>query len=187
MQNKTRDMVYIGLFIVVLTICAWISVPTAIPFSLGTFGVFLAVLVLGGKRGSLAVLVYILLGCIGVPVFSGFRGGLGALLGYTGGYIVGYLFVSLVMWGTERWWSGTQEKKCGIRRQWGQVISMLFGLVVCYAFGTAWFVIAYASEIGAVGVTAVLGWCVLPYIIPDLIKMWLAVILSKRLRKALRE
>ena len=76
-KSKTYDMVYIAVFAVLMAICSWISIPTVVPFTLQTFGVFLAIGVLGGKRGSLAVLVYILLGAIGVPVFAEFTGGIG--------------------------------------------------------------------------------------------------------------
>lgn len=96
---KTRDMALIAAFAAVITVCAWISVPAAVPFTLQTFAVFLAVGLLGGKRGTIAVAVYILLGAVGVPVFSGFNGGLGALLGITGGYILGFLAAAAVMWG----------------------------------------------------------------------------------------
>ena len=85
MENKTklsvRDMAYIAMFAVVMAVCSWISVPYVVPFTLQTFGVFLAVGVLGGKRGTLAVLIYILLGCVGLPVFAGFSGGIGIVLG----------------------------------------------------------------------------------------------------------
>ena len=70
MENKTtlsvRDMAYIAMFAVIMAVCSWISVPYVVPFTLQTFGVFLAVGVLGGKRGTLAVLIYILLGCVGL-------------------------------------------------------------------------------------------------------------------------
>ena len=92
---KTKDMAYIAVFAVLIAVCSWISIPTTVPFTLQTFAVFLTVGVLGGKRGSLAVLVYILLGCVGVPVFAGFSGGIGVLAGQTGGYIVGFLFSAL--------------------------------------------------------------------------------------------
>ena len=69
-KGKTYDMVYIGVFVVLMAICSWISVPTAVPFTLQTFGVFMAVEMLGGKRGTTAVLLYILLGAVGVPVFA---------------------------------------------------------------------------------------------------------------------
>ena len=88
-RTKTYDMVYIAVFAVLIAICSWISIPMTVPFTLQTFGVFMAVGVLGGKRGSLAVLIYILLGAIGVPVFSGFTGGIGVILNSTGGYIAG--------------------------------------------------------------------------------------------------
>ena len=73
-QNKTRDIVFIGIFAALIAICSWISIPTTVPFTLQTMGVFTAVGLLGGKRGSLAVLVYILLGLVGLPVFAGFSG-----------------------------------------------------------------------------------------------------------------
>ena len=141
---------------------------------LQTFGVFMAVGVLGGKRGSLAVLVYILLGVIGVPVFAGFSGGLGILLNNTGGYIIGFLFSALVMWAMESLWG----KKPVI-----QILSMVVGLIVCYAMGTIWFMVVYTRTSGAVGLGTVLGWCVIPFIIPDLVKIALAFVLSRRVRK----
>ena len=85
-RGKTYDMVYIAVFAVVMAICSWISIPATVPFTLQTFGVFLAVGVLGGKRGTLSILVYILLGAVGVPVFAGFSGGIGSLFGNAGGY-----------------------------------------------------------------------------------------------------
>ena len=81
-RSKTYDLVYIAVFAVVMAVCSWISIPAQVPFTLQTFGVFMAVGVLGGKRGTLAVLVYVLLGAVGVPVFAGFSGGIGALLGH---------------------------------------------------------------------------------------------------------
>ena len=100
-QSKTRDIVFIGIFAALIAICSWISIPTTVPFTLQTMGVFTAVGLLGGKRGSLAVLVYILLGLVGLPVFAGFSGGVGVLFGTTGGYIIGFLASALLMWGIE--------------------------------------------------------------------------------------
>ena len=90
-RGKTYDMVYIGIFTVLIAVCSWISIPAAVPFTLQTFGVFMAVEVLGGKRGTMAVLVYILMGAVGLPVFAGFQGGIGIIFNTTGGYIVGFL------------------------------------------------------------------------------------------------
>lgn len=173
-RSKTYDMAYIAIFAVLMAICSWISIPMAVPFTLQTFGVFMAVGVLGGKRGSLAVLIYILLGAIGVPVFAGFSGGIGVILNTTGGYIVGFLFSALVMWG--------MEALLG-RKPVIQISSMVLGLIVCYALGTAWFMVVYARNTGAVGLGTVLGWCVIPFIIPDLVKIALAFVLSRKIRK----
>ena len=95
-RSKTYDLVYISILVVLITVCSWISIPLTVPVTLQTFGVFTAVGLLGGKRGTLAVLVYILMGAIGIPVFSGFTGGIGILAGTTGGYIAGFLFPLLL-------------------------------------------------------------------------------------------
>lgn len=174
---KTRMMTMTAVFAVLIAICSWISIPTAVPFTLQTFGIFLAVSVLGGKFGSLAVLVYILLGCVGVPVFAGFTGGIGVLTTNTGGYIVGFLAMALVVWALE---------KPAKNKIWLQLLSMVLGLAVCYAFGTVWFMIVYAGNSGSVGLMTVLGWCVIPFIIPDLIKMGLAFSVGRNLKKILR-
>lgn len=174
---RTVDMAYIAMFAVMIAVCSWISIPATVPFTMQTFGVFLAVGVLGGKRGTLAVLVYLLLGMVGVPVFAGFAGGISCLVGTTGGYIVGFLFSALVMW--------AMEHLLG-KKQWVLALSMVLGLVVCYAFGTVWFMQVYARNTGAIGVWTALGWCVFPYIIPDLIKIVLALVLCKRLAAAIK-
>lgn len=176
-RSKTYDMVYIAVFAVLMAICSWISIPATVPFTLQTFAVFLTVGVLGGKRGSMAVLIYILLGAIGIPVFAGFSGGLGTLLGNTGGYIIGFLFSALVMW--------LMEKLLG-KKTWALAVSMVLGLVVCYAVGTVWFMVVYTQKTGVIGIATVLSWCVIPFIIPDLIKIALALGLSKRLSRLLR-
>lgn len=119
-KMKTLDMVYIALFACLMAICAWISIPGQIPFTLQTMGVFLAVGLLGGKRGTVAVLVYILMGAVGLPVFSGFAGGLGKLLGMTGGYIVGFLVSALLMWAMEALFG---SKKWVLPCPWSWVLS----------------------------------------------------------------
>jgi len=172
----TRELVFTGIFAALIAVCSWISIPTAVPFTLQTFAVFMAVLVLGGKLGTLAVVVYIILGAVGVPVFANFTGGMGILLGSTGGYIVGFILTALIMWGMERVSRGSRLM---------QVVSMLLGLLACYALGTVWFIVVYGKANGAVGVMTALGWCVFPFIIPDLIKIAVACAISPVLRKAI--
>ena len=176
-QSKTQDLVYISIFAVLIAICSWISIPASVPFTLQTMGVFLAVGILGGRRGTLAVLVYILLGAVGVPVFAGFTGGIGILVGNTGGYIIGFLLSALVMWGMEKLF-GRSKVMLGL--------SMVLGLLACYAVGTAWFMVIYARSAGAIGLGTVLGWCVIPFIIPDIIKIAIALLLTKRLSGVVR-
>lgn len=167
---KTIDMVHIALFSALMAICSWISIPATVPFTMQTFGVFMSVLLLGGYKGTLAILVYILLGAIGIPVFAGFSGGLSSLFGAAGGYIIGFLFSGLSMWMIEKHFGNSPIV---------QVISMLVGLIVCYVFGTVWFMIVYGSH----NVLLVLGWCVFPFIVPDLLKIALAFVMSNRLQK----
>lgn len=173
----TRDMTYIGLFAVLITVCSWLSIPTSVPFTLQTFAVFCAAGLLGGKRGMLAVLVYILLGAIGLPVFSGFRGGIGVLFGTTGGYIIGFLFCMAVYRAITNHF-GTKTHVV--------FLAMLAGLVTLYAFGTAWFMFVYAKTTGEIGIYTALAWCVLPFIVPDLLKIALAIAVMKRLSKYIK-
>lgn len=173
-SNKTRDIVYMSVFTAMISICSWISIPASIPFTLQTMGVFTTVGLLGGKRGTLTVLTYILLGAIGIPVFAGFTGGVSVLLGTTGGYIIGFLLSALLMWGIETIMG---------RNQIVLAFSMIAGLIVCYVFGTAWFMLIYTQHSGVIGLSTVLGLCVIPFIIPDLIKIGVALFLTNRLKK----
>lgn len=175
-KGKTYDMAYIAAFTVLIAICSWISIPTLVPFTLQTFAVFLSVSVLGGKRGTAAVIIYVLLGAIGVPVFAGFSGGLGIILNNTGGYIIGFILSALIMW--------LMESVLG-RKLWVQGLSMVLGIIACYAIGTIWFMLVYMRTTGPVGVGTVLGWCVIPFLIPDAVKIALALTLGNALKKPL--
>lgn len=170
----TKELVFTALMAVIIAVCSWISIPTTVPFTLQTFGVFMAVGLLGGKKGTVSVLVYILLGAVGVPVFAGFSGGIGVLFGTTGGYIVGFLLSGLVYWAI----TAAFGEKLPV-----MIIAMALGLIVCYAFGTVWFMIVYAKNTEAIGLMTALGWCVFPFIIPDCIKIALAIVLTKQLKK----
>lgn len=169
-----RDMCFIAMFAVIIAVCSWISVPLTVPITLQTFGVFAALGVLDGKKGTIAVIVYVLLGAVGLPVFAGFKLGIGTLLGTTGGYIIGFVLSGIVYWAiTDKF--GT---KLAVT-----VIAMALGLLVCYAFGTAWFMLVYTRSKGAVTLWSALGWCVFPFIIPDAIKIALAILVSERVGK----
>ncbi len=175
-RMDTRDITMIAVCTAMMAICSWISVPATVPFTMQTFGVFLSVGLLGGRRGTLAVSIYLLLGAVGLPVFSGFTGGIGHMFGPTGGYIIGFLFSALVMWLIER--------LCG-RSMKVLVFAMTMGLVTCYVFGTAWFMVVYARTTESIGLMTALGWCVFPYVIPDAVKIILAAVMTRRIRPAI--
>ena len=186
-----RDLVLIGVFAALLAVFSWISIPTVIPFTLQTFGVFLALTLLGGKRGTLAILVYLLLGAVGLPVFSGFTGGFGRILGTTGGYMVGFLAIGILYILFEKLSAGERFRgKTGscsrrtARRTLWEAITLILGLFICYAIGTAWFLFIYTGQNGAVSLGTVLGWCVFPFILPDLVKLALALAVGRRIRRS---
>ena len=174
---RTRDLTHIALFAVLMAVCAWITIPMTVPFTLQIFAVFAALATLGGRRGTYAVAVYLLLGAVGLPVGAGFQDGLGWLLGTTGGYIVGFLCIALIYW--------LMTAKLGESLP-VSIAACVLGLAVCYVFGTIWFIAVYARTTGPVGVMTALGWCVFPYVIPDLLKLVLAVTLSQRIKGFLR-
>lgn len=178
-KARTVDMALTAMFAALIAVCSFITIPMPVPFTLQTFGVFCAVGMLGGKRGTAAVTVYILLGAVGLPVFAGFRGGISALVGPTGGYIVGFLFMALAYW---------LITALAGSRLWVKAAAMLAGLAVCYAFGTLWFVIVYTRGTGAITFGAALMKCVAPFVIPDLAKAALALFISSAVKPSfLRE
>lgn len=167
-------MANIAMSTALISVCAWVSVPSAVPFTMQTFAVFLAAGVLGSRRALAAVSLYILLGAIGLPVFAGMQGGLGVLVGATGGYISGFLPAAFI--------AGLRHS--GKRDGMVDIIMMFLGLLVCYTFGTLWYALGYLG--GMEGIGAALTVCVLPYVIPDLLKILLAAAVVRRLRAAVR-
>lgn len=176
-KSKILSMTYIAIFAALISVCSWISIPTAIPFTLQTFAVFLTVAVLGGRRGTIAILVYITIGAVGVPVFAGFTGGLGVVFGNTGGYIVGFIFTALIMWLFEKFFGNKLTSLA---------ISMVIGLIFCYVFGTAWFMFFYTRNTGSIGLMTALGSCVFPFVLPDVIKIIAALLLNRKLKRFIK-
>lgn len=176
MNHSATDLVYMALGAVLITLCSWITIPTAVPFTMQTFAVFFILSALGGKQGTVTILVYIALGAVGIPVFSQFGAGPGVLLGNTGGYILGFLAMGLIYWGITALLGETRKTR---------FLGLLLGLAVLYAFGTAWFLLLYTRTQESMGIFPVLGWCVFPFVIPDLVKLGLALALERRLEKSL--
>ena len=172
-KADTRGLVFCALFTALIVILSQIQLPIGpVPVSLATLGVMLCGLLLGWRWGVLAVGAYILLGAVGVPVFAGFQGGAGRLVGPTGGYIVGYLFYALL--------SGLNIPPLQ-ERFWGRCILLLWGTAVCYGLGTAWFTYMSGRTLAES-----LSLCVIPFLPGDAAKIALASFLTPRLRKALR-
>ena len=165
-----KHMVQCSICAALLAISAWISIPMPqISFTMQSFAVFFALGLLGGRRGCISIGIYLLMGAVGLPVFSGFRGGAGVLLGVTGGYIWGFLAAGLIYW----LFTAVFGDKLYIR-----LISMILGMLVCYGCGTAWYLHLYGGNFWAI-----LATCVLPYLIPDGVKIALAISLAERLKR----
>lgn len=173
-RQQTKELVYIAFFAVLIAACSWLSVPTLVPFTMQTFAVFMTLILLGGKRGTISVCIYLLLGAIGAPVFAGFTGGFGVLFGSTGGYLFGFLAITLLYWIAVKHPGERPILEIGI---------LILGLFLCYALGTIWFILVYTATTGEVGIITALWWCVIPYIIPDLVKLVLAYKIADRLRR----
>lgn len=175
-HQRTLDLIYIALFAVLLALCSWVCLPLPVPFTLQTLGVFLSVGLLGGRRGTAAILVYLLLGLVGLPVFAGFGAGPGVLLGPLGGYLLGFVLTALIMWLFAALLGNSQTVLA---------LSMLLGMLAYFTLGTLWF--ALVSGSGLSGLGAALSLCVFPFILPDLAKIGLALFLIRRLRGAVRD
>lgn len=196
-QSPVTTMILCGLFAAITAICSWINIPigiTPVPINLATFAVLLGGAFLGAKAGAVSQLVYLLLGLIGLPVFHGFTSGPGVLAGPTGGYLIGYimcaLFVGALATKSPRKKSPSGEpfpsgetfpsgkvhpsdkrKGTALRLAW----VFCGGFLICYAFGTLWFMISTHTPL-----LASLMACVLPFLPGDILKIILAVMICKR-------
>lgn len=181
MQNtkKTKSLILIALFAAITAICSWIAIPlpfTPIPLALAPVVPCIASSLLGTKNGTISMLVYVLIGAIGAPVFANFTGGLGHLVGPTGGYIIGYIasaFVSGIV-------LSTIEK--GNLKYWKIAIAYVLGFLACYSFGTAYFMLLTKTSL-----LQSLALCIIPFVPVDALKIVIGTILVKKLRPALYE
>ena len=168
-----KDTAYIGMMAALIAVCAWITIPYTVPFTMQTFGVFITLRLLGGRRGTAAIGLYILLGIAGVPVFSGFGAGIGVLAGPTGGYIAGFLLTGLLYCAVKKWRMTRRREN----------VSLAAGLLICYLFGTVWFCIVKGNAGNPMGFLQAVSICVLPYLVPDAAKLLLADQIAARVKK----
>ena len=177
-RERIKNMVLIALFAVIIAVCAWVHVPTMpIPYSMQNFGVFIAIGILGGKRAFFSIAVYLGIGALGLPVFTGFTGGLGRLFGETGGFLLGFLAIALISWLITAFFKkGTPSV----------FLSMLIGQLASYAIGVFWYWFFYAKGGSATSFFGILAMCVLPFLIPDIIKISVATVISDRVKRILK-
>lgn len=170
-RSKTYLMAMTALMAAVTCVLAPLSIPIGpVPISFTNLAIYVSLYLLGWKWGTVSYLVYLLLGAAGVPVFGGFTGGLGILLGNTGGYLAGFLPMALLAG-----WVIDHSRNRGVH-----LLGMAAGTAVCYAFGTAWF-----CFVGNTTPLAALGLCVFPFIPFDLGKMAVAMAVGPLIRRRL--
>lgn len=166
---KIRNLTLCAMFTALICLCAWLIVPfPGVPFTMQTFAVCLSLLVLGGKKGSAAIFAYLMLGLCGLPVFSGFQGGFSALVGPTGGFLMGFALGALGYWALTA---------LGVK----PVSAAAACLAVSYLSGCLWYAFGYLSGVSGLGAAAMQ--CVAPFLIPDGIKIALAALVAKKLNK----
>lgn len=174
MKKKSTlfNMTSCALMAALMCVLCPVSVPIGpIPISLSILVILVTVMVLGTWRALVSYTVYLLLGAVGMPVFSGFQGGFGKLAGPTGGYLAGFLLMILI--------GGVIMEVCK-RNLWLTMLGMALGVAVDYAVGTAWFLFQTESTLAHA-----LEVCVYPFIPLDLAKIVIAVVFGKLVWKAL--
>lgn len=166
------QLTFMALMAAIMCILGPMSLPIGpVPITLTNLVIYFTVFVLGMKTGVGSYILYLLLGMVGLPVFSGYMGGLGKLVGPTGGYLIGFIFMIVI--------SGIILEKAN-RRLIPTIIGWIIGTAVAYIFGTIWFVcIMHCSFICALTV------CVFPFIPGDLIKIVIGSLLGVQVRKGL--
>jgi biotin transport system substrate-specific component len=168
---STKDLVMTAMFTAVICVMSQISIPTQpIPFTLSLFAIFLTGALLSPRFAFLSVLIYLLLGAFGVPVFAGFKGGPDRLIGMTGGYLMAYPLMAIVI--------ALCYKYIKKHKILALSIGMITSLFLCYLLGTLWFMFVSGNNL-----YTSLTLCVFPYVLFDIVKIVLAISISTVIRK----
>lgn len=172
---QIKTIAIVGLMTALICVLGPLSIPlpfSPVPISLTNLAIYFTIYVIGTKRGTLSYLIYLLIGFAGLPVFSAFTGGPGKLLGPTGGYLIGFIFMALICgFFIEKWPVKLYLHFAG----------MVIGTAVCYVFGTVW--LAYQA---GMSFSAALAAGVIPFIPGDLAKIVIAMLLGPQINKKLR-
>ena len=186
-RKKAYNITVIAVSAALITICSWISIPVGpVPVTLQTLAVLAVLLTTGGRRGTMAIAVFLALGAVGAPVFAGFKGGPAAFIGPTGGFLAGFIAAALVFWLLEKLIFARLMSTPAKRLIFGFVNSFVFELVL-YTVGVIWFMTVYAAKTGPIGFGAVMSMCVIPFIIPDIVKMIAAAVIGSRAYRFVRQ
>lgn len=178
-ENKIFNMIITAVFAAIIAVGAITSLSVAaVPFTLQSFAVFLALGTIGWKRGTVSVGVYLLLGLVGAPIFAGFKSGAGVLFGPTGGFLIGFVFMGFAYGGIS-----FLLKKTRLNGLWIKLISFSVSNVVLYVFGCLMFAVLYLKKLDAASFSAAFSACVIPFLIPDFIKIIAAALISHQLEK----
>ena len=171
-QINTRQLTLIGVMAAVTCILGPLSLPIGVvPISLTNLVIYFAIYALGGKRGTLSYIVYLFIGLVGIPVFSGFSGGLPKLFGPTGGYLIGFVFMAFI--------SGIFIDKFS-NKIYMCFLGMVLGTIVTYIFGTSW--LSYEAHMPFYKALTV---GVLPFIPGDIVKITIASLIGPQIKKRL--
>ena len=172
-KSNIYKLAQMAVMTAVICVLAPMAIPIGpVPISFTNLAILLALYILGTKMGTISFLCYLVLGTVGLPVFSGFTGGLGKLLGPTGGYLIGFIPLAII--------SGLSIEK--LHNKFAQFLGMVAGVVVCYAFGTAWF-----CYLAGTGLQKALALCVIPFIPGDIAKILIAMVVGPVLVRALEK
>lgn len=176
-QKSVQSMIFIALFATLMCIGAWIHFPGPVPATMQTFVVFVALGLTGSKNTFIMLCVYIALGAVGLPVFSGFNSGIGALTGPTAGFVWGFLMGVPVFYIFEKYFS---HKKSLI------IIGYIIYILIHYIPGALWYCRFTAGEINLPGLLSSTLVTVVPFIVPDGIKLLVAILTTARLKKIIK-
>lgn len=168
MNTKVKRMTYGAVFVCIMILLAQIKItlPGLVPITLQTIGIYMVGCLLPPKEALRSVMLYVIMGAIGFPVFAGYSGGLGVVLGPTGGYITSFPMMAYVIS------KGAYHKKDTVTI----IGSLILGTLLCYTMGTIWFV--YTTE---ASVIAAISWCVLPFLWGDILKIGVVILVAKKI------
>ena len=173
---RLKNSILVALFSVIILICSRIAIPTVIPFTMQSFGVFLTLGILGGKKGCLSLLLYLTLGLIGIPISATGEAGFALFVGPTAGYFIGWILCGIIFW--------IFESRMGNRNK-TRLIFLSLGTVLCYISGTVWFVFVYAYNT-PIGLWSALCYYVFPFVFFDAAKLIIANIIADKLHKKIK-